>query len=45
MTQPSPQVFKDITPEQYRELTLRTHSAGIEITGNSGTYEQDGRRD
>jgi hypothetical protein len=38
----TPQVFKGITPEQYAQLTEKARSAGIELSGNSGTASKFG---
>jgi len=37
-----PQVFKDITPDQYARLVEKARGAGIEMNGNSGTGSKFG---
>ncbi len=38
----SPQVFHNISPEQYGALIKKAAAAGINITGNSGTTSNFG---
>jgi hypothetical protein len=37
-----PQVFSNITPEQYATLVEKASAAGIEMSGDSGTATQFG---
>jgi hypothetical protein len=37
-----PQIFQNITPEQYASLIQKAGASGIGITGNSGTAAQFG---
>jgi hypothetical protein len=38
----TPQVFTNITPEQYDRLAAKARASGIELTGNSGTASKLG---
>ncbi len=42
MAQGTPQVFPGITPEQYAKLMARAQSAGLNLSGNSGTATKFG---
>ena len=42
MAQSEPQIFKDVTPDQYAHLVQKAKGAGIEMTGNSGTASKFG---
>ena len=42
MAHSEPQVFSNITPEQYAVLTQKARASGIELNGNSGTAAQFG---
>jgi len=42
MTQTAPQVFSDITPEQYSSLLQKAQAAGMSLSGNSGTASKFG---
>jgi hypothetical protein len=38
----APQVFKDISPEQYSRLVEKAKASGIDLGGNSGTASKFG---
>jgi len=42
MPQCDPQIFPDITPEQFACLVAKAAAQGIEIAGNSGSASRDG---
>ena len=42
MSQTAPQVFSNITPEQFSSLTAKAHAAGIDLAGNTGTASKFG---
>lgn len=42
MSLASPQIFSNVTPDQFTLLTQKAQSAGIAITGNSGSASKLG---
>ena len=42
MAQAAPQVFSNITPEQYTKLASKAQAAGIDMSGNTGTASKFG---
>jgi hypothetical protein len=42
MAPSAPQVFNGVTPDQYSRLVEKAKTAGIDITGNSGTATKFG---
>jgi hypothetical protein len=42
VSQTPPQVFSNITPEQFSTLTAKAHTAGIDLDSNSGTASKFG---
>jgi len=42
MAQAAPQVFSNITPEQYANLAAKAQAAGIDMSGNTGTASKFG---
>jgi hypothetical protein len=42
VAQCEPQVFSNISPEQYATLVQKARGAGIDMTGNSGTASKFG---
>ena len=42
MSSGAPQVFTNITPEQYERLAAKARTSGIELNGNSGTASKLG---
>ena len=42
MAQSVPQVFQEITPEQFTKLIEKAKAAGIDLAGNSGTASKFG---
>lgn len=42
MSTPTPQVFENVTPQQFAQLAERAQSAGIAITSDSGTTSKMG---
>ena len=42
MSTTAPQVFNNVTPAQFAALTEKAHSAGISISGNSGSATKMG---
>ena len=45
MAQSAPQVFSGITPENYATLIQKAQSAGLNLSGNSGTATKFGVED
>lgn len=42
MAESAPQVFNNVTPEQYARLVEKAKASGIELSGNSGTASKYG---
>ena len=42
MAPSTPQVFKNVTPDQYALLVEKARAAGIDLEGNSGTASKFG---
>jgi hypothetical protein len=42
MASSTPQIFQNITPEQYESFVAKAKAAGIAITGDSGTASKMG---
>ncbi len=42
MSNTTPQVFNNISPEQFARLAAKAHTVGIELSGNSGSATKMG---
>jgi hypothetical protein len=42
MTDTAPQLFENVTPDQFAQLQQKASSAGIDIAGNSGSASKMG---
>lgn len=42
MSDPTPQIFENVTPQQFAQLAAKAQSAGIAIAGDTGTASKMG---